>query len=183
MTSNRITIKDKTFEISIPREKIQEALKKVAAEIKRDYANKNPLFVVVLNGAFVFGADLFAEMQEIPCQIAFTKLKSYSGTSSTGTIVEQLAVNEEVTGRHVIIVEDIVETGYSMEYLLERLQSYHPASVEICAFSHKPEQCKVPGLNVKYVGMKLPEAFIVGYGLDYDQQGRQLRDIYSLVSE
>lgn len=183
MAAKRITIKDKTFEISISESQIQEAVKKVANEIKRDYADKNPMFVVVLNGAFVFGADLFAEMQDIQCQIAFTKLKSYNGTSSTGTIVEQLPVNEEVTGRHVIIVEDIVETGYSMKFLMNKLNSYHPASVEICAFSHKPEQCKVPGLNVKYVGMKLPEAFIVGYGLDYDQQGRQLRNIYSLISE
>lgn len=181
MSAKRITIHDKTFELSIPESEIQAAVKNVADKIKADYAGKHPLFVVVLNGAFVFGADLFAQMEELPCQVAFSKIKSYNGTSSTGTIAEQLAITEEVSGRHVVIVEDIVETGYSMQYLLERINSYHPASVEICAFSHKPEQCKVPGLKVKYVGMKLPEAFIVGYGLDYNQSGRQLRDIYSLV--
>lgn len=175
-----IQLKDKTFCVTIPEEEILASVRKLAERISADYADKNPVFVIVLSGAFVFASDLLREIQ-FPCQLAFTKLTSYSGTESTGKIAELLPVTENVTDRHVIILEDIVETGYSMQFLLERLAEHNPASVEICALSAKPEQCKVPGLNVKYVGMQLPEAFIVGYGLDYDGLGRQLRDIYSLV--
>ena len=182
MAQKRIKIKDKTFELTIPEASILAAVKTVAKAIEDDYADKNPVFVIVLNGAFVFAGDLI-RMIDIPCQITFTKLSSYDGTSSTERIAEQLPVTDDLDGRHVIIIEDIVETGYSMQFLLNRIQEQHPASVEICALSHKPEKCKVDGLQVKYVGMTLPEAFIVGYGLDYDQQGRELRDIYSLVED
>ena len=176
----RITIKDKTFELSIPEAKILAAVKNVANAIKTDYATKNPMFIIVLNGAFVFAADLL-RMLDFEFQFCFTKLSSYAGTSSTGNITEQLPITDDLNGRHVVIIEDIVETGYSIDFLLKRIKEQKPASVEICALSHKPEKCKVEGLKVKYAGMVLPEAFIVGYGLDYDQQGRQLRDIYSLV--
>lgn len=178
--AKRIQIEEKTFEVTITENEIQNAVDAVAKRISDDYKDKNPVFVVVLNGAFVFAADLLKRF-EFPCQISFTKFSSYDGTSSTGRIAEQLPVTEDITNRHVIIIEDIVETGYSMAFLKENLQKRNPASLEICAFSHKPEKCKVEGLTVKYVGMKLPEAFIVGYGLDYNQQARQLRDIYSLV--
>ena len=180
MAKERITILDKTFELTIPEAQIQEAVRNVAERIRQDYEDKNPVFVVVLNGAFFFAADLFRMMQ-FPYTMAFTKLTSYQGVSSTGKIIEQLAVSEDITDRHVVIVEDIVETGYSMEFLKERLMEKHPASIEICAFSYKPDKVKVPGLEVKYVGMTLPEAFIVGYGLDYNNRGRQMRDIFSLI--
>lgn len=174
-----IRLKDKVFEVTIPEKTILEAVDRLAKQLHDDYADKNPVFVVVLSGAFVFAADVIRAI-DFPCQMAFTKLTSYSGISSTGKIIEQLPVTENVRDRHVVIIEDIVETGYSMQFLKERLAESNPASVEICAFSTKPERCKVEGLNVKYVGMKLPEAFIVGYGLDYDGLGRELRDIYSL---
>ena len=176
----RVTIKDKTFELSVPEEKILEAVDKCAREINADYADKNPIFVIVLGGAFIFGADLVRKIT-IPCQIAFTKFSSYEGTSTTSVIKEQLPVSEDFTGRHLIIVEDIVETGQSMEFLKQRLEPIKPASVEICALSFKPEKCQIPDLKIKYVGMRLPEAFIVGYGLDYDSSGRNLKDIYSLI--
>ncbi len=179
MQSGQIEIEGRTFEPAIPEAAILEAVRGVAARLERDYADKNPVFVVVLNGAFVFASDLF-RMITFPCQVAFTKLASYDGLASTGRIIEQLAVNEDLTGRHVIIVEDIVETGFSMQFLLSRLKEQRPASVEICAFSFKPEKVRVEGLTVKYVGMTLPEAFIVGYGLDFNGHGRLLRDIYSL---
>lgn len=175
-----IRLKDKTFEVTIPEAQILESIGNLVSRIREDYSDKNPIFVVVLSGAFVFASDVL-RMIDFPCQIAFTKLASYSGIASTGKIIEQLPVTENVTDRHVVILEDIVETGYSMQFLLESLAQHNPASVEICALSVKPEKCKVPGLTVKYVGMNLPEAFIVGYGLDYDGLGRQLRDIYSLV--
>lgn len=176
----RVVLLDKTFKLTIPESKILSKVEAVAARLREDYADKNPVLVIVLSGAFVFASDL-VRVLDIPCQLAFTKLKSYDGTSSTGKIVEQLPVTENIEGRHVIVVEDIVETGYSMQFLLESLNKHNPASIEICALSAKPEKCKVPGLTVKYVGMTLPEAFIVGYGLDYDGTGRELRDIYSLV--
>ena len=180
MTKERITILDKTFALSIPEGEILGAVKKVAERITADYGDKNPVFVVVLNGAFVFAADLL-RMIDFPCEIAFTKLKSYAGLESTGKIIEQLPVGEDISGRHVVVIEDIVETGYSMQFLKEVLTEKHPASLEICAFSFKPEKLRVKGLEVKYVGMQLPDAFIVGYGLDYNHQGRQLRDIYALA--
>ena len=166
--------------MTIPESDILASVDNVVARLREDYKDKNPLFVIVLSGAFVFASDVIRKI-DFPCQFSFTKLASYTGTESTGRIVEQLPVTEDVTGRHVVILEDIVETGFSMQYLLQRIGENSPASVEICALSAKPEKCQVPGLQVKYVGMNLPEAFIVGYGLDYDGAGRELRDIYSLA--
>ena len=180
MNKERIRILDKTFEISLPNEKIQQAVGMVAQQINADYADRNPVFVVVLNGAFMFASDLLRQI-DMPHDIAFTKLKSYEGTSSTGTITEQMPIDFDIKGRHIIIVEDIVETGFSMGYLQARLAEQQPASIEICALSFKPQKLVVPEVKVKYVGMQLPDAFIVGYGLDYNQQGRALHDIYSLV--
>lgn len=176
----RVTIEDKTFELTIPEETILEAVDKCAQKINADYSGKNPLFVIVLGGAFIFGADLVRRIKT-PCQISFVKITSYDGLSTTNVIKEQLPASDDVKGRHVIVVEDIVETGQSMEYLKKRLESLEPASLEICALSFKPEKCKFPDLRIKYVGMQLPEAFIVGYGLDYNLSGRNLKDIYSLV--
>ena len=176
----RVTIEDKTFELTIPEERILEAVDKCAKEINADYAGKNPYFIIVLGGAFIFGADLVRRIK-VPCQVSFVKIASYDGLSTTNTIKEQLPVSEDIRERHVIIVEDIIETGQSMEYLKKRLELFGPASVEICALSFKPEKCQVPDLKIKYVGMQLPEAFIVGYGLDYNDMGRNLKDIYSLV--
>ena len=178
----RIHIGDKEFELSIPEKEILSAVNKVSQLIQRDYADKNPLFVIVLNGAFVFAADLLRTL-DISYQVTFTKFSSYEGTFSTGTITEQLPIGEDLAGRHVIIIEDIIDTGYSMQYLLKQVHNQHPASLEICALSFKPSNCKVKDLSVKYIGMNLPDAFIVGYGLDYNQQGRGLRDIYTLVKE
>ena len=182
MNEKRITILDKTFELTIPEAEILEAVGKLAERLRNDYEDKNPVFVVVLSGAFVFAADLFRMMQ-FPYTMAFAKLASYSGLASTGKIIEQLPVSEDIKDRHVVIIEDIVETGYSMEFLRERLMEKHPASIEICAFSFKPEKLKVKDMKVKYVGMQLSDAFVVGYGLDYNSQGRQLRDIYSLIED
>jgi len=181
MTQKRVTLIDKTFELSISEKEILQAVNSCAENISSDYAGKNPVFIVVLNGAFIFAADLIRKIS-FPCQTAFTKLTSYIGTTTTEKIEELLPIDESIIkGRHIIIVEDIIETGYSMSYLQKRLQEYNPDSIEICTLFHKPEKCRVPDLNIKYVGMKLPEAFIVGYGLDYNSLGRNLKDIYSLV--
>lgn len=140
---------------------------------------KKPLLLAVLNGSFVFAADLMRHIT-IPCEISFVKLASYEGTVSTGKVVEVMGLNEDITGRDVIIVEDIVDTGKTMERMLDTLGTRNPNSLHICTLLLKPEKLKIP-LNIEYAAMEIPNDFIVGYGLDYDQEGRNLRDIYTLV--
>lgn len=174
-----VKILDKTFTVSLPEEKIKERVKEVAQQINADMVGKNPLFLAVLNGSFIFAADLMREIT-IPCEISFVKLASYQGTTSTGKIKEVIGINEDLTGRTIIIVEDIVESGLTMRRMIETLGTRNPASVHICTLLQKPEKLEVE-LNIDYVAFKIPNDFIVGYGLDYDQQGRNLKDIYTIV--
>jgi len=175
-----VKIKDKEFKIFIPEEKIKERVKAVADQINRDMAGKNPLLLAVLNGSFIFAADLMREIT-IPCEISFVKLASYQGITSTGKIKEVIGINEDLNGRTVIIVEDIVESGLTMRRMIETLGTRNPESVHICTLLLKPDRLKVD-LDIEYVAFSIPNDFILGYGLDYDQQGRQLKDIYTLVS-
>ena len=176
---SRVTIQDKCFETSIPEAVIKQRVREVAKRIDTDFEGKNPLFLAVLNGAFMFAADLLREVT-IPCEISFVKLASYQGTTSTGKIREVIGINEDLTNRHVIIVEDIVDTGLTMKRMVEALGTRKPASVSICPLLVKPDKLQVE-LDIKYAAMEIPNDFIVGYGLDYCQQGRNLRDIYTLV--
>lgn len=176
-----VKIKDKTFKTSIPEAEILKRVKDVADAISRDMAGKNPLLLAVLNGSFVFAADLM-RMISIPCEISFVKLASYQGTTSTGKIKEVIGINENLAGRTVIIVEDIVESGLTMKRMIESLGTRSPESIHICTLLLKPEKLQIP-LDIEYVAMEIPNDFILGYGLDYDQQGRGLRDIYTLVEE
>ncbi len=176
---SRVAILDKTFETSIAEADILKRVKAVADRINHDFAGKNPLLLAVLNGAFIFAADLVRAIT-IPCELSFVKLASYQGTTSTGTIKEVIGINEDLTGRHVIIVEDIVDTGRTMKRMMETLGTRQPASISICALLVKPEKLQVP-LDIQYCALEIPNDFIVGYGLDYNQQGRGLRDIYSIV--
>lgn len=173
-----IKIKDKTFKVSIPEAQIKARVKELAQQMSRDLEGKNPLFLGVLNGAFIFAADLMREMT-IPCEISFVKLASYQGTTSTGTVKEVLGINEDLTDRHVIIVEDIVDTGLTMKRMIESLGTRNPASVSVCALLVKPDKLQVE-LDLKYVAFKIPNEFILGYGLDFDQAARGLKDIYTL---
>ena len=175
-----VTIKDKTFGISIPEEVIKQKVKALAERINHDMAGKNPLLLAVLNGSFVFAADLMRELT-IPCEISFVKLASYQGTTSTGKVKEVIGINENLAGRTVIIVEDIVETGLTIQQMLDSLGTRNPESVHVCTLLLKPEKLQVD-INVEYVAISIPNDFILGYGLDYDQQGRNLRDIYTLIS-
>ena len=175
-----VTIKDKTFGISIPEEVIMQKVKAVAERINHDMAGKNPLLLAVLNGSFVFAADLMRELT-IPCEISFVKLASYQGTTSTGKVKEVIGINENLAGRTVIIVEDIVETGLTIQQMLDSLGTRNPESVHVCTLLLKPERLQVD-INVEYVAISIPNDFILGYGLDYDQQGRNLKDIYTLIS-
>ena len=179
--SSTVKIKDKTFSVSIPEAEILERVKQVAERISKDMAGKNPLLLAVLNGSFVFAADLM-RMITIPCEISFVKLASYQGTTSTGTIKEVIGINEDLAGRTVIIVEDIIETGLTIKRMIETLGTRSPESIHICTLLLKPDRLKVPS-HVDYVAVEVPNDFILGYGLDYDQQGRNLRDIYTLVDE
>ena len=174
-----VQLKDKTFRTSIPESVILEKVKAVAKRINEDMAGKNPVFLAVLNGSFIFAADLMREIT-IPSQISFVKLASYEGTHTTGKIHEVIGINEDLTGRHIIIVEDIVDTGLTMKRMIEQLGTREPASISICTLLFKPEKLQVD-LDIKYVAMEIPNDFIVGYGLDYDQEGRGLRDIYTIV--
>ena len=175
---SQVTIKDKTFETYIPEAEILKKVKAVAERINRDMAGKNPLFLAVLNGSFIFAADLMREIT-IPCEISFVKLASYQGTPSTGKVHEVIGINEDLTGRTVVIVEDIVDTGLTMKQMIESLGTRNPAAVHICTLLVKPGKLQVP-LNIEYAAMEIPNDFILGYGLDYDQQGRTLRDIYRI---
>ena len=176
-----IQVLDKKFRVSMPEAEILRHIDAVAEQINHDMAGKNPLFLAVLNGAIVFAADLLRRIT-IPCEISFVKLASYQGTISTGKVTEVIGINENLSGRHIIIVEDIVESGLTMVRMLESLGTRNPASVEVCALLQKPDRLQVD-INIKYVAIKIPNDFILGYGLDYNQQGRGLRDIYTLVPE
>ena len=176
--TRRVTIFDKTFVTSIPEEEILKRVKAVAERINKDFEGKTPIFLAVLNGAFMFAADLMREVT-IPCEISFVKLASYQGTTSTGTIKEVMGINEDLSGRHVIIIEDIVDTGLTMKQMIESLGTRNPASVSVCTLLLKPDKLK-EDIRIDYAAMEIPNDFIVGYGLDYDQQGRNLRDIYTL---
>ena len=176
-----IQIKDKKFAISITEEQILKEVDRVAEEINRDLKDKNPLFLSVLNGSFMFTADLMKRIT-IPCEISFVKLASYQGISSTGKITEVIGVNEDISGRCVVIVEDIVDTGLTMQRLLETLGTRNPKEIHIASLLVKPEKLQVP-LNIKYAAMNIPNDFIVGYGLDYDGLGRNYKDIYTVISE
>ena len=177
----KVTIKDKTFGVSMPEAQIKERVKELAQQISKDMEGKTPLFLAVLNGAFVFAADLMREMT-IPCEISFVKLASYQGTTSTGKIKEVLGINENLSGRTVIILEDIVETGLTIKQMVESLGTRNPASVHVCTLFFKPERLQ-EDLKLDYVAFEIPNDFILGYGLDYDQQGRGLKDLYTLIKE
>lgn len=174
-----VKVKDKTFRTFIPEAEIQQRVKAVADKLNEDLKDKNPLFLAVLNGSFVFAADLM-RMITIPCEISFVKLASYQGAVSSGKIKEVIGINEDLKGRTVVIVEDIIDTGFTMKRMLEQLGTRDPESLHICTLLVKPGKLQVP-LNIEYAAMEIPNDFIVGYGLDYDQQGRNLRDIYTIV--
>ena len=174
-----VKIKDKTFQTSITESEIKQRVKELAAKLSNDLKGKNPLLLGVLNGSFIFAADLMREMT-IPCEISFVKLASYQGITSTGRIHEVLGINEDLTDRHVVIVEDIVDTGRTMKQMIESLGTRRLASVHICTLFVKPDKLEEP-LDIEYAAFSIPNDFIVGYGLDYDQQGRWLKEIYTLV--
>lgn len=176
-----IQVKDKKFAVSIPEAELMEQIRRVASEINRDYAGKEPVFLAVLNGSFIFAADLVREVS-LPCEIHFVKMTSYQGVNTTGNVRELIGLNVDITGRPVIIVEDIVDTGITMAHMLETLKAHNPESIDVCTLLVKPGKLQVT-LDIRYRCLEIPNDFIVGYGLDYDGYGRNTRDIYTLVEE
>lgn len=174
-----ITIKDKQFKLSIESRAIQEAVKKIGEQINRDMNGQNPLFICVLNGAFMFAADLMKTV-DIPCEITFIKLSSYDGLYTTGSVKEVLGLSESVIGRNVVVVEDIVDTGITMEKIITSLKTKGASSIKVATFLQKPAALQ-RDIQIDYIAMKIPNDFIVGYGLDYDGYGRNLKDIYTVV--
>jgi hypoxanthine phosphoribosyltransferase len=174
-----LLLKDKQFKIFIPYSEITLRVKELAQQVNDDFAGKEPLFLAILNGSFMFAADLFKHL-EMDCGISFVKVASYKGTTSTGNVVSLIGLEERLHGRHVIILEDIVDTGKTLAQLVPDLQNQGPASVSIITLLAKPTALQYP-VKVDYVGFEIPEAFIVGYGLDYDGLGRNLKDIWQVV--
>lgn len=172
-----IQLNDRRFKVMIPAEEIDRAVSAVAERINNDYASCDvPIFLGVLNGSFMFLSDMIKKV-ELNCELSFVKIASYEGTSSTGEVRQLIGINGSIEGRHVVIVEDIVDSGKSIEYMVEELKRHNPASIEICTLFFKPRSYSRQ-IPIKYAAMEIGNEFIVGYGLDYDQLGRNLKDIY-----
>lgn len=169
---------DKVFVPFLSGGQIQEQVQRIAHEIEADLADKNPLFICILNGSFMFASDLF-KVLSIPAEICFIKLASYKGTKSTGHVITAIGLDIPLKDRHVIVLEDIVDTGKTLTAFLPEIKNQHPASLSICALLHKPEALEYP-MELKYLGFNIPNKFVVGYGLDYDGFGRNLAEIYQL---
>lgn len=175
-----IKLHDKEFETYLAEDIIQNRIKELAAKISEDYAGKRPLFVAVLNGSFMFAADLFKYLT-IEAEICFIKLSSYKGTQSTGRVITTIGLDDDLFGRDVILVEDIVDTGKTLHNFLPRLIHQQPKSLRMATLLHKPEATEHT-LELDYIGFAIPNKFVVGFGLDYDGLGRNLKEIYQLVS-
>ncbi len=174
-----IKVHDKSFEIYLSEETILKRVKELAACITKDYAGKRPLFIAILNGSFMFAADLFKQLN-IEAELCFIKLASYKGMKSSGNVVTSIGLEDDLFNKEVIIVEDIVDTGKTLHNFLPKLMHQQPESLKIVTLLHKPDATEYP-LQLDYVGFKIPNKFVVGYGLDYDGLGRNLKEIYQLV--
>ena len=173
-----ITIKDKQFELFIEQEVIEQGIKRVGDQMNAELDGKNPLFLAVLNGAFMFAGELMKEVS-VPSEITFVRLASYQGTATTHRVQEVLGLNESIRGRSVIVVEDIVDSGNTMVALIAELMKHEPAEVKIATLLFKPAALR-QDIAPDWVALEIPNDFIVGYGLDYDGYGRNLKDIYKV---
>ncbi len=173
-----LQIHDKLFKLYISQEAIREKVVDLAAALDRDYRDKNPIFIAILNGAFIFAADLFKSLT-IDAEISFIKLASYKGMKSSGQLITAIGLDIEIFDRHVVILEDIVDTGKTLNEFLPQLWHQQPASLKIVALLHKPDATVYP-LKVDYTGFEIPDKFVVGYGLDYNGRGRNTASIYQL---
>jgi hypoxanthine phosphoribosyltransferase len=173
-----VTLFDKTFEPFLSESLIQEKIKELAEEINKDYAGKKPLFIAILNGSFMFAADLFKAIN-IEAEICFIKLASYKGAKSTGNVITAIGLDNDINNRHVIILEDIIDTGKTLSQFLPQLEHQQPSSLKIAVLLHKPDATIHP-VQIDYCCFSIPNRFVLGYGLDYDGFGRNLKEIYQL---
>lgn len=178
----RVKLWDKEFEISVPNADIQAAITRMADEMKTDLEGKEVLFICILNGAFMFAAELLKEVELNDAEISFLKLASYSGLNSTGEVKELIGLNEVITGRTVVILEDIVDSGHTIKGVIEQLFEKGAKEVRVATLLFKPDALKVD-IKLDYIGLEIPNDFIVGFGLDYDRRGRNYKDIYTLVKQ
>lgn len=174
----KVQVHDKVFETFIENDAIQKRVAELSVEINKDYEGLNPLFLGILNGSFIFAADLFRNLT-IPSEISFIKLASYKGTTSTGNVTTAIGLEENLTDRHIVILEDIVDTGKTLYSFIPQLLQQQPASVKIACFLSKPA-ARQYDVKAEYIGFEIPDNFVVGYGLDYDGYGRNLPDLYTL---
>lgn len=180
MIMNTIKVSDKEFAPFIPQEKIEGEIRRVAGEIMKDMQGGKPLFVVMLNGAFMFAGELFKHI-DIPCEISFVKYKTYSGTQCTNHANVMIGANaEDIKGRDIIIIEDVIDSGFTINEFRKDLEKAGAASIRIAAMLFKPNAFKF-NYKVDYIGLNIGNEFIVGYGLDYNEYGRNLKEIYKIV--
>jgi len=173
-----VKILDKTFEPYITSEQLNKVVKDMAARMKTDLAGKDVVFVAILNGAFMFASDLFREI-DFPARITFLKMASYVGTSTSGSVKQLIGMNEDLKDKTVVVIEDIVDTGITIDLIIKQLEAYGPAEVKVAALLLKPE-AYTKEMKLDYIGLEIPNRFIVGYGLDYNGYGRNLKDIFVL---
>ena len=178
-TIRTITVKDKIFSPFITAEELDKAVSHIAVAMEKDLAGKNPIFLIVLNGAFMFAADLVKKL-DFPCQLSFIKLSSYAGLCTSNKVRELIGLNEDLTGRTVVVVEDIIDTGITLGDLMEIVKSKNALEVKLAALLFKPDAFR-KSYTIDYIGIEIPNDFIVGYGLDYDGYGRNYPDIYRIV--
>lgn len=178
----KVKIHDKTFQLFIPYEKIRSVVEQMAEKMNQDLAGKKPLFICILNGSFMFAAELFKRIDLIDSEISFVKLASYDGAQTTGSVKQLIGLNEKIEGRTVVVLEDIVDSGITIENIQDQLVKLKPKEVSIATLLLKPDALQKE-VSLDYIGLEIPNDFIVGYGLDYDGYGRNLIDIYSVVNE
>ncbi len=174
-----LKVHDKYFVPYIPETELMQRIKDLATQIDEDYRDKKPLFIAILNGSFMFAADMFKHIT-IESEICFIKLASYKGTKSSGQVVTAIGLDTDIVGRHVIVLEDIIDTGKTMSEFLPQLHNQQPASLKVATLLHKPEATTFP-ITIDYLGFSVPNKFLLGYGLDYDGLGRNIKEIYQLT--
>lgn len=174
----KIQIEDKEFDLMLEYDQIKKRTRLLGIQLNVDYEDRLPLFIGVLTGSFLFMADLIKEI-DIPCEVTFVKVSSYNGKdTSSGLVREVLGLDTNIRNRDIIIVEDIVDTGLTLSFLLDQLKQFEPASINVCSLLYKPTALKTEIEEITYVGFEIPNEFVVGYGLDYKGLGRNLKDIY-----
>jgi len=176
---DKVRILDKEFKLFISEKQIQEAVEEMARRMNKELKGQKVFLIGILNGCFMFAADLVKRL-DLDCRITFLKLASYQGTSSTGKVKRLIGLNEDIKGQVVVVLEDIVDTGITLDFIQKQLRGYEPAEIKLATLLYKPDACR-QDVSLDYVGIEIPDDFVVGYGLDYNGYGRNLRQIYTVI--